>query len=242
MKPPPEKDVMNLKGKSAIVTGASLGIGLAIAESLIDRGVRVAGFARNAARLRKLSEHLGESFHPLVCDVGNLDQVRTAVVAARDALKTVDILINNAGIGRFGAIDRLAKEDWDEMLATNVSGTYHCCREVVPVMKAQGGGHIINVASIAGKVGYPNGSGYNATKFAVRGLSEALASELGEFGIKVSAIYPGVTNTTFGSGRPGPGVPSMLPEEVAAAVLHILERSDNFLIFEMAMRPLSRHS
>jgi NADP-dependent 3-hydroxy acid dehydrogenase YdfG len=232
---------MDLRGKSAIVTGASLGIGLAVTESLIDRGVRVAGFARDGARLREVSERLGGAFHPLACDVGNLDKVRTAVKAAGDALKTVDVLINSAGIGRFGAIDALASEDWNEMLATNVSGMYHCIREVVPMMKAQGGGHIVNVASIAGIVGYANASGYNATKFAVRGLSEALASELGRFGIKVSAIFPGVTDTTFGSGRPGPEISSMRPEEVAEAVLHILERPGNFLITEMIMRPLRRN-
>jgi NADP-dependent 3-hydroxy acid dehydrogenase YdfG len=230
---------MDLKGKSAIVTGASLGIGLAIASALIDRGVRVAGIARNAARLRSVSAKLGEAFYPLPCDVGNFDQVRTAVKAARGALKTLDILINDAGIGRFGAIDQLAIEDWNEMLATNLSGPYHCIHEVVPVMKAQGSGHIVNVASIAGIVGYANAAGYNATKFAVRGLSAALVSELGEFGIKVSAIYPGATDTTFGNGGPNPANPPMRPEDVAESVLHVLERSENVLITELVLRPCS---
>jgi NADP-dependent 3-hydroxy acid dehydrogenase YdfG len=191
--------------------------------------------------LQKVSERLGSAFLPLACDVGELSQVERAVRSAQQAFGAIDILINNAGVGRFGPVDELAKERWDEMLATNVSGLFHCIRQVVPIMKGLGQGHIINVASIAGKTGYPNASGYNATKFAVRGLSAALANELGQFGIKVSAIFPGVTDTTFGSGRPGPGISSMRPEEVAEAVLHVLERSDNFLITEMVMRPLRRN-
>lgn len=232
---------MNLEGRGAIVTGASSGIGLAISEAMIARGARVAGLARDAGKLKQVADRLGGAFLPLACDVGVSAQVERAIQAAYKAFGAVDILINNAGIGKFGAVDALAKESWDEMLATNVSGLFHCIRQVVPVMKGQGRGHIVNVSSIAGKVGYPNASGYNATKFAVRGLSEALANELGPAGIKVSAIFPGVTDTSFGSGPPGPEVSSMRPEEVAEAALHILERSDNFLITEMVMRPLRRN-
>jgi len=232
---------MNLNGRSALVTGASLGIGLSLTEALIARGARVAGLARDAGRLQKVAERLGSAFLPLPCDVGELSQVERAVRSAQQAFGAIDILINNAGVGRFGPVDELAKERWDEMLATNVSGLFYCTRQVVPIMKGQKQGHIVNIASIAGKTGYANASGYNATKFAVRGLSEALASELGPFGIKVSAIFPGVTDTTFGSGRPGPGNPSMRPAEVAEAILHVLERSENVLITEMVMRPLRRN-
>jgi NADP-dependent 3-hydroxy acid dehydrogenase YdfG len=232
---------MSMNGRGAIVTGASQGIGLAVAEVLIARGARVAGLARDAGRLQEAADRLGGAFLPVACDVGNADQVEQAVRAAQKAFGSVDILINNAGVGRFGPVDELAMERWEEMLATNISGLFHCIRRVVPIMKAQGRGHIVNVSSIAGKVGYPNASGYNATKFAVRGLSEALTAELEAFGIKVSTLYPGVTNTEFGSGRPAPGTPRMEPEEVAEAVLHVLERSDGFLITEMVMRPLRRN-
>jgi NADP-dependent 3-hydroxy acid dehydrogenase YdfG len=229
---------MDLDGRSAIVTGASLGIGLSLTEALIARGARVAGLARDAGRLQQVSASLGSAFLPLPCDVGELGQVERAVRQAQRVFGGIDILINSAGVGRFGPVDELAKERWDEMLATNVSGVFHCIRHVVPIMKGQGRGHIVNVASIAGKAGYPNASGYNATKFAVRGLSAALADELGQFGIKVSVIFPGATDTMFGSGRPGPG--SMRPAEIAEVVVHILERSENFLITEMVMRPLRR--
>jgi NADP-dependent 3-hydroxy acid dehydrogenase YdfG len=230
----------NLGGKTAVVTGASLGIGLSIAEALIARGVRVAGLARDAGRLRELSERFGNVFQPLSCDVGDLAQVRTAIGAAREALGAIDILINNAGIGRFGAVDKLQKADWDEMLATNISGLYHCIHEVVPVMKAQGSGHIVNISSIAGTVGYPNASGYNATKFAVRGLSDALCKELEEFGIRVTAMFPGSTDTTFSGARLGPDIPTMPAGEIAETLVHILERSANCLISEVVMRPIRR--
>lgn len=229
---------MNLNGRNAVVTGASLGIGLAVTEALIGRGARVGGLARDAGRLQKLSDWAGNSFLPLACDVGDAEQVERVIRTVREAFGTIDILVNNAGVGRFGAVDELSKNDWDEMLSTNVSGQFHCIRQVVPIMKEQKRGHIVNVASIAGKVGYPGASGYNVTKFAVRGLSAALCNELGPFGIKVSVIFPGVTDTTFGNGPPDSGVSSMRPEEVAETVVYILERSENFLITEMVMRPL----
>lgn len=229
---------MNLVGSRAIVTGASQGIGLAITEALVARGTKVAGFARGADRLRQLEVRLGSVFVPIACDVGDSGQVERAIHATRNAFGSIDILINNAGVGKFGAVDEFAKECWDEMLATNLSGAFYCVRQVVPIMKEQRRGHIINVASIAGKAGYPNASAYNATKFALRGMGEALTNELGQFGIKVSTIFPGTTDTAFGNGRPAPGSPSMKPSEIAESVLHILERSESFLISEMVMRPV----
>jgi NAD(P)-dependent dehydrogenase (short-subunit alcohol dehydrogenase family) len=231
---------MILTESCAIVTGASRGIGLAVSEVLLSRGARVAGLARDEKLLHKVAARLGKGFLPLPCDVGRLDQVEHAVRFAREDFGQLDILVNNAGIGRFGAVDNLPKEYWDETIATNLSGTFYCIREVVPVMKAQERGHIVNIASIAGKMGYANASAYNASKFAVRGMSEALGNELAPLGIKVSAVYPGVTDTDFGLGRPAAGMPRMQPSEVAQAILHILDRSDGFLISEMVMRPMPR--
>jgi len=229
---------MVLKGRCAIVTGASLGIGLCIAEGLIARGVRVAGLARDTARLNKVAERLGDAFHPFGCDVGELSQVARAVRSVRDVFGRVDILINNAGIGRFGAIDELSKGDWDEMIATNLSGVFHCTREVVPIMKARGGGHIVNIVSIAGTVGYPNASGYNASKFAVRGFSDALCKELAEFSIKVSAVLPGSTDTMFSGTRLDANIPTMRPQAVAGVVLHVLESPHDLNVSEVVVRPL----
>ena len=229
---------MDLKGSSAVVTGASLGIGLAITEALIERGAQVAGWARDADRLSALGDRFGDHFHAISCDVGDLEAVGRAVQDSHKTLGRIDILVNNAGVGRFGTVDELAKDDWDEMFATNVSGVYHTIREIVPIMKEQGAGHIVNISSIAGKVGNPGLSGYNASKYAVRGLSDALFKELREFGIKVTALFPGSTETSFSTGRPGSSKNKMRPEEIAEVVAHVLERSENFLISEVVMRPL----
>jgi len=193
--------------------------------------------ARRAGPLNALAEKLGDSFLPLPCDVRDLLAVERAVGTAKEKFGRIDILINNAGVGRFGPIDELRKEDWDELMDTNVTGLYHVTREVVPIMKKQGSGHILNIASIAGLLGNPNLGGYNASKFAVRGLTEALFKELRDFGIKVSGLYPGSVATNF-SGSSHRATYKMDPAEVAAVGIHVLERSENFLISDVVMRPL----
>jgi NAD(P)-dependent dehydrogenase (short-subunit alcohol dehydrogenase family) len=228
---------MNLTSRVAIVTGASEGIGRAISETLIREGAQVTGLARRQAPLEEAARLLGPAFRPIPCDVRDLNAVSVAVGAAVKAFSRVDILVNNAGVGRFGPIDELSKEDWDEMMDTNVTGVFHMLREVVPIMKRQGSGHIVNVASIAGLLGNPNLAGYNASKFALRGMSEALFKELREFGIKVSAVFPGSVETSF-QHSDSAASHKMSAEEVAEVVIHILERSDNFLVSDVVLRPL----
>lgn len=229
---------MELQGATAIVTGASYGLGLEIAAALIARGARVAGWARSADRLETAAGRFGDAFLALPCDVRDREAVNLAVARCRRELGRIDVLVNNAGVGRFGPVDELSPRDWDEMLETNVTGVYNCIRAVVPVLKEQGSGHIVNIASIAGKVGNPGLSGYNASKFAVRGLSDALFKELRDFGIKVTAVFPGSIATDFSRERRSGATHRMAPAEVAEVVLHALERSDNFLISEVVLRPL----
>jgi len=230
---------MQLDNSHAIVTGATAGIGLEIVKALLSRGARVVGWARSGDKLSALEGELGDHFHGVVCDVSDLAQVQSARDVSLEKLGRLDVLVNNAGIGRFGPVEEASPEDWQAMVSTNVSGVYHCTREVVPTMKQQGAGHIVNIASIAGLVGNPGLSGYNASKYAVRGMSDALFKELRNDGIKVSCVYPGSTDTEFSSGRrPKSSTHKMRPEEVAEVVMHVLERSDNFLISEVVLRPL----
>ena len=127
---------------------------------------------------------------------------------------------------------------------TNVTGLFFCTRAAIPMMKAQNaesgfGGHIVNIASIAGLIGNPNISGYNASKFAVRGFSEAIMKELREDGIKVTCIYPGSVETHFADEADASGSKNpMQPEDIADTVVHVIEGPDNYLISEVVMRPL----
>ena len=231
---------MDLSGKIAVVTGASSGLGSEFAQHLVRRGSTVYGLARRVDRLKLLESQLGTKFNPVECDVTD----ETAVELAFSGLNHIDILINNAGLGRFSAIDAQTKEDWDAQIDTNLTGVYLCTRVVVPRMKAQNeqsgfGGHIINIASVAGLVGNANLSAYNATKFGLRGFSDATMKELRGYGIKVSCVCPGSVATEFGRVAGSSGAPNpMQPEDIAATVIHILESSDNYLISEVVMRPL----
>ena len=233
---------MNLQDKVAVVTGASRGLGRAFAEALIARGAQVYGLARNADDLAAVESDFNGAFHPIVCDVRDRAAIRRAFEQIEADAGRCDVLLNNAGLGRFDAVDDLSEADWDAMMDTNVTGLFLCTQAAVPMMKAQNaahgfGGHIVNIASIAGLLGNPTLSGYNASKFAVRGFSEALMKELREDGIKVTCVYPGSVETHFADGRIGSANP-VQPESVAATVVHLLEGPDNYLISEVVMRPL----
>ncbi len=235
---------MNLHNKVAVVTGASRGLGEHFSRQLVQNGTSVFGLARNDSDLSKLRNDLGDLFHPVVCDVRDVDSVTAAFDVVKGSADSLDILINNAGLGRFGGVEESPLDDWNLQIDVNLSGMHYCTREVVPTMKAQNaqngfGGHIVNIASVAGLVGNAGLSTYNATKFALRGYSEAIMKELREDGIKVSCIYPGSVETHFASSAGHTGTPNpMQPEDVAATVIHVLQGPDNYLISEVMMRPL----
>ena len=233
---------MDLQDKVAIVTGASSGIGRAFAEYLLERGAVVYGFARGRERLNETAEDLGDAFHAVQCDVRDEKQVGDAISQAASEAGRIDVLINNAGIGKFGSVAELSVDDWDAGMETNARGVFLCTRAVVPHMRKQNessgfGGHIINIASIAGLLGNPNLSAYNASKFAVQGFSEATMKELREDGIKVTCIYPGSIETSFASSGSST-TNKMTMDDIASTVVHVLETDENYLISEVVMRPL----
>ena len=170
--------------------------------------------------------------------------MKARVRDAFSGMDRIDILINNAGLGRFAPIDVQSKEDWTVQMETNLTGVYLCTRAAVPLMKAQNqqagfGGHIVNIASVAGLVGNANLSAYNATKFGLRGFSEATMKELRGDGIKVTCICPGSVATEFGRVAGSSGAPNpMQPKDIASTVIHVLQSPDNYLISEVVMRPL----
>ena len=183
---------MNLDSKIAIVTGASQGIGAEFTKMLVENGARVYGLARNLDKLKQVQEHIGENFIPVKMDITNYGALEKWVDATFDEDNQPDILVNNAGLGYFSGIGELSVEQWHEMMNVNLTGIFYLTKLISPLMKANPSVcHIVNIASIAGLIGNANMSGYNATKFGVRGFSEALFKELRYDGIKVTCIYPG---------------------------------------------------
>ncbi len=235
---------MILKDKVAIVTGASSGLGLELSQKLVREGAMVFGLARRVDRLEQLSKNLGPLFVPVECDVRSPESVRSSFERVSEQAESVDILVNNAGLGRFGSIESTSVDDFDVQSETNIRGVFLCSKQVIPEMKKQNeksgfGGHIINIASLAGLIGNAELGVYNASKFAVRGLSEAMMKELRVDGIKVTCVYPGSFKTEFFdvAGVELQGNP-MSADSVAETVMHVIESPDNYLISEVMMRPL----
>lgn len=235
---------MDLKDKVAIVTGASSGIGAEFARMLVEKETHVYGLARRIDPMNQARQELGERFHPVQCDVRNENDIKRAVDSIIEQMGRIDILINNAGLGKNAAVTDLSSEDWDTLMETNLRGVFLCSRAVIPQMKKQNaesgfGGYIINIASIAGLIGNPNISAYNASKFGVRGFSEALMKEVRSDGIKVTCVYPGSIQTDFSSVAGTTGAThAMLPSDIGSTIVHLLETRDNYLISEVVMRPL----
>jgi len=235
---------MNLKDKIIVITGASSGLGSAFSRVLVERGATVFGLARRTDRLRALEVELGSAFVGITCDVTDEQTVIDAFANVMERSGRIDALVNNAGLGIFGPADEVTLEQWEIQMNVNLKGVFLCTRAALPVMKAQNtdngfGGHIVNIASVAGLLGNPNISTYNVTKFGLKGYSEALFKEVRQDGIKVSCFYPGSIQTEFfdTAGIPISANP-MTAEKIATTLVHVLETPDNYLISEIVMRPL----
>lgn len=188
--------------KTILVTGATAGIGRAIAIRFAEHGYTVCITGRRKDRLDELKSELEKKYGvrviPLMFDVRNKAEVKAAIDSLKGQVDNVDVLVNNAGLAAgMAAIDEADLDDWDVMVDTNIKGLLYVTRQVAPLMRANCRGHIINLGSIAGKTVYRNGNVYCATKFAVDALSKAMRIDLLPYGIKVTAIHPGMTETEF---------------------------------------------
>lgn len=233
---------MNLKGKIAIVTGASSGIGAEFSKMLVEGGARVFGLARSIDKLESIKGHIGDGFEPVKMDITNYEEVEKWVENTFSEDLKPDILVNNAGLGYFAEVDTLSLEQWHTMMDVNLSGVFYLSRLIVPLMKENGSVcHIVNIASVAGLMGNPQISGYNATKFGLRGFTESLFKELRFDGIKVSCFFPGSIATSFFDSIDAVDLhPNMMqPVDIAQTLKYVLETPDNFLINEITMRPLN---
>lgn len=176
--------------KTILITGASRGFGKLWAEAFLKRGDRVAATARNIETLKELTEKYGDAILPIELDVNNREACFTAVNKVKEKFGKIDVVINNAGYGLFGAIEETSEQEARNQMETNFFGLLWVTQAVLPIMRAQKSGHIIQVSSFLGLVSLPVLGLYNASKFAVEGLSETLATEVKEFGINVSLIEP----------------------------------------------------
>jgi len=233
--------MVSLSNKIAVVTGAGRGIGRAIAIELARAGAKVALAARSKSDLEQTASVVGSSASVFPTDVRDKDQVHALLDQAASVLGPVDILVNAAGLGIFGPVIDFTDEDFATIIETNLRGIFFTCRYVLPSMIARGSGDIVNIASIAGKVGSANRAVYCASKFSVVGFSESLAEEVRQHKIRVSVICPGSTDTSFSTSREGKGREKMLrPENVAEAVLMIVAQQPNSFISEIIMRPTQK--
>lgn len=227
---------MNLTSKTAIVTGASKGIGKATVLALLDKGMKVAGWSRSNPGIQH------PAFHFIQADVSKLQEVESAFEKTMELLEgKIHVLINNAGLGVFSKLEETSFENWQRMFDTNVNGIFYCTRKALPIMKEQKLGHIVNIASIAGLQGIEEATGYCATKFAVRGISQALFKEVRKSHIKVTCICPGSVNTDFFNAFPNINANDTMlnPKDVADTIVHILQTPDNYLTVEVELRPLN---
>ncbi|HEY8671539.1 MAG TPA: SDR family NAD(P)-dependent oxidoreductase, partial [Terriglobales bacterium] len=216
-----------LSGKVAVVTGAGRGIGAAIAGRLASLGASVVLCGRTLKTLEKtvtgMSSLPGQAFPgqatAIACDVNRLESVQSLANEVEKAFGRIDILVNNAGIGGFAcALHELKPEVWDDIINTNLRGVFYCIRSFAPLMIRSGGGHIVNISSLAGKNAPPNGAAYAASKWGLNGLTYSVAEELRGHNIRASVICPGSVDTEL-SPHTGKDSSKMLkPDDVAHVV------------------------
>ena len=224
----------------SLVTGSSKGIGLAIAKAFVARGMQVVLTARQDDELQKAAAALGggANVHVVSADVRRAADAERIVAAAVARFGGLDVLVNNAGIGRFSNVADLAIDEWQQVIETNLSGVFYCCRAALPEMKRRGGGYIVNISSLAGKNPFAGGAAYCASKAALNAFSEALMQEVRYDNIRVSYVLPGSVATGFGDRGPGGEADwKIAPEDVAEVVVDLVTLDSRSLASRVELRP-----
>jgi len=228
--------------KVALVTGASRGIGKAIALALAKEGFDLALWARTKKDLttlcRACAKH-GVDARPFRCDLGRVSEIARAFQQTKATMGDIDLLVNNAGIGLKKPVEKITAREWDKVMAVNLRGPFLLMRLVLPKMKKAGAGQIINIASGAGKNGIAEYSAYCASKFALIGLTESAGLEARNHNVKVQTLVPGSTDTHFMGRRPGTRPGLLRPEDVADLALFLVRQHDNAWTSEANLRPLN---
>jgi NAD(P)-dependent dehydrogenase (short-subunit alcohol dehydrogenase family) len=231
----------------AIVTGGSKGIGLAIARAFRERGMQVAISSRHDKDLRRAVEQLGSAadVHAVVADVRNADDAQRLIDETVARFGGLDVLVNNAGVGRFANVADMSLDDWRQVVDTNLSGVFYCTRAALPELRKRGAGYIVNISSLAGKNAFTGGAAYCASKAGLNAFSEALMQEVRYDNIRVSYVMPGSVATAFGdrgSDRDTAAAPAgadwkLTSEDVARVVVDLISHEARSLASRVELRP-----
>ena len=238
---------MRLRDRVAIITGAGRGIGRAISLTLAREGAKVCLVDIDTERLEAVQAEIsgsGREALTLLCDITKMSQVTEMMGWIKETLGRVDILVNNAGIIRRGTIETVTEEDWDRVIEVNLKGTFNCCRAVVDMMKQQGYGKIVNVSSIAGKLGdITSAPGYGPSKAGVDALTKTLARQLAQYGVNVNGVAPHAIETEMSAQWSEERRKEIIasiplhrlgkPEDVAEAVLFLASDEASFITGEI---------
>ncbi len=242
---------MILKGKVAVITGASSGIGKAIAKKLSAEGCKVVLSSRSTDKLKELQSRLKSESMVAEMDISNTKSVQEAFSNIREKYQKIDILVNCAGIMPLTYLKNRHLDEWLETIEVNVKGSLRCINEVLPSMKKQNSGHIVNIASVDGKEVFPGGAVYGASKAALIALSTAMRMELSpEFNIRVTAIEPGTVATDLREDITdeelledkdyGGDEPKLNPEDIANAVSYAISQPESVNINELLIKPTGK--
>src|SRR5919112_4349651 len=238
-----------LEGKVVAITGASSGIGEATAVALAEAGAKVSLGARRADRLDALVEKIGDGALAIETDVSDEAQARAFIQQTKDELGSVDILINNAGVMLLGLLLMQESDDWRRMIEVNQLGLVYCSHAALKVMTEQGGGHIVNVSSVAGRHAFLGSAVYNMTKWGVNGFSEALRQEGVHVNVRVTIVEPGFVDTELQGHNENPMVVKAMEkarddigtvlesEDIAQAILYVVSQPEHVAINEVLVRP-----
>jgi NADP-dependent 3-hydroxy acid dehydrogenase YdfG len=235
---------MEIKNKMAVVTGAGRGIGRAIALALAREGAKVALAARRRDELEKTAQEIrafdAETF-VIPTDVRNEQQVQTMIAKTVERFGSLHILVNNAGLGYFRSVAEMTTAEWDEMFGVNLRGVFLATRAAIPHLRKAKESFVINLASLAGKNTFVNGSGYAATKWGLRAFSQCLMLEERQHGVRVLAVCPGSVDTDFATGRTGsphsPKKEIIRPEDVAETIIMSIKMPQRTMVSEIDIRP-----